>query len=101
MSADVWAGDTQAVETLKGLGAMIKRDGKLPGKPVTEVYAANLKKPDVNKAMDAIRSLKGLRRLDLMNSDVGNDGAKGLSALKELRHLTLYGNSLTDNGRRS
>src|SRR5436190_23375133 len=96
VAAEARGGDAEAVATLQGLKAHVVRDKKLPGEPVTVVYVAALKKEDVKKAMDAIRQLKELRRLLVSNSEIGDEGAKGLGALKELRYLHLYGNRLTD-----
>src|SRR6516162_1488840 len=82
------AEDEKAVQTLKSLKAFIIRDSKQPGMPVIRASVPNLKTGDVKKAMDAVRSLKNLRQLSLMNSHLGDEGAKGLGELKELRHLT-------------
>jgi internalin A len=87
------ADEGEAVKRLARLGGKATRDAKLPGMPVVEVYAANLKKP--LPAMKEIKSFGKLRRLQLMNAQVTDQGLAGISGLKLLTVLGAHGNRLT------
>jgi internalin A len=87
------ADEAEAVKRLERLGGKATKDAKVPGEPVVEVYAANLKKP--LPAMKEIKSFEKLRRLQLMNAQVTDKGLAGISGLKLLTVLGAHGNRLT------
>src|SRR5262245_64351171 len=93
LAGTAMADEAAAVKALEKVGGRATRDTKLPGKPVVEVFAANMKKPAAG--MKAIKSFAKLRRLNLINAQVTDEGLKGISALKELTVLQAYGNKLT------
>src|SRR5262245_11980637 len=93
LAGTLTADEAEAVKKLRKLGVSVKTDKKLPGEPVVEVFAPNLKTPDAG--MTEIKSFAKLRRLTLTNSQVTDDGLRGISALKELVILRAYGNQLT------
>jgi internalin A len=87
------ADEAEAIKGLEMVGGRATKDRKLPGMPVVEVFAANIKTPDAG--MKEIKSFSKLRRVSFMNSRVTDEGLKGISALKELKVLGLYGNQFT------
>src|SRR5688572_21554424 len=85
--------EAEAIKGLEAAGGRATKDKKLPGEPVVEVFAANIKTAD--GGMKEIKSFAKLRRVTFMNSRVTDAGLKGISALKELKVLGLYGNRFT------
>jgi hypothetical protein len=91
------ADEASAVAALKKLGAKIKTDDKLPGKPVVEVDLSGTKVTDAG--LKHLAALKGLWRLDLSGTKVTDAGMKPLTALKGLKELFLANNpKVTDKG---
>src|SRR4051794_7403526 len=82
------ADEAASVKQLERLGGTATKDTKEPGEPVVEVYAANLKKP--LPAMKEIKSFEKLRRLQLMNAQVTDQGLAGISRLKFLTVLGAH-----------
>lgn len=85
-------------------GINCKRDVSLPGKPVVELeihgfFWSECKPEEIPQLTEAIRKLKHLKRIDARCSSATDACLKGLSYLKNLEELNLWGiNRFTEAG---
>jgi internalin A len=92
----------QAIREIERLGGKVKRDDKLPGRPVTEVrFRDGSDFGDDNVSL--LKPLTKLTRLDLTHTDVCGTctpdcGWKELTELKSLRTLILDDTKIGDSG---
>jgi internalin A len=83
-----WADEASAIAALEKVGARIRRDVTLPGKPAVKVILSEEPVKDTDLA--AIASLEHLQTLHLDRTHVTDAGLKHLAGLKQLRDLYLY-----------
>jgi hypothetical protein len=93
---DVQAGEEKVALRFEKLGAVVKRDKKLPGSPVISIILpSNIKDADLKD----IGELKDLTYLQIGGAEgLTDEGLKELVGLKKLESLFLYRTPVTDAG---
>ena len=88
------AQEEKAVQAIEALGGKVKRDEKLPGRPVVEVNLGGTKVTDAG--LKDLKELKGLLHLDLGGTQITDAGLKELKELKGLQTFDLSYTQITD-----
>jgi Leucine-rich repeat (LRR) protein len=83
----------KAIERIQSLGGQIKRDEKLPGRPLTEI---TLRGNAFDGNVPELRFFTNLTKLDLGDTDITDAGLKEVSGLKNLKVLYLRGTKISD-----
>src|SRR5437016_6492091 len=86
----------QAVVAVERLGGTLERDARGAGNAVIAVSLRNTRATDVELSM--LKSLTGLRSLDVAYTSITNAGVERLTSLRSLQELRLRGCQVTDDG---
>jgi Leucine-rich repeat (LRR) protein len=84
--------ESQAIREIERLGGNVKRDDKLPDRPVTAVDFSR------SQRVEELKDLKNLTTLDLSETKITDAGLKELRELKKLASLSLANTQITDTG---
>lgn len=95
-----------------GGGLVVQVDGReqslsasteLPKRPfqITEVALVAKMQSELETGLDQLAGLQALKKLDLMNSKIGDRGINLLKDLPALKHLNLHATQVTDAGMRT
>jgi hypothetical protein len=88
--------EERAVTEVERLGGQVRKDGRLPGMPVTTVILAGGKVTDGE--LQVVKSFPQLRSLDLRELHISDRGLEHLAKLTKLEELNLEGTRITDLG---
>jgi hypothetical protein len=91
-----WGGEAEAVATLGTLGGKLRRDPKVPGKPVVAVDLHESKVTD--EGLAHLKGLTNLLELGLSGTQVSDKGLAHLKGLSNLRWLDLDKTKVTAAG---
>lgn len=89
-------GEERAIAEVERLGGKVRKDGRLPGTPVTAVQLAEGRVTDAE--LQVVKSFPQLRNLDLRRTQVTDKGLAHLERLTKLQELYLDSTRLTDAG---
>ncbi len=88
--------EERAVTEVERLGGQVRKDGRLPGMPVTTVILAGSKVTDGE--LQVVKSFPQLRSLDLRETRISDRGLLQLEKLSKLEELNLERTQITDGG---
>lgn len=88
--------EERAVAEVERLGGEVRRDGKVPGMPVTAVNLAEGRVTDGQ--LEVVKRFPQLRSLDLRKTPITDKGLVHLEKLTKLEELRLDSTPITDSG---
>lgn len=88
--------EERAIEEVERLGGEVRRDGQIPGRPVTTVNLAQSKVTDGE--LQVVKRFPQLRILDLNRTRITDRGLEHLERMTNLRELRLDFTLITDAG---
>ncbi|HEY1343150.1 MAG TPA: hypothetical protein VGF59_37085 [Bryobacteraceae bacterium] len=89
-------GEERAIAEVERLGGKVRKDGQLPGTPVTRVQLTEGRVTDAE--LQVVKSFPQLRSLDLRRTPVTDKGMVHLERLTKLQELYLDSTRITDAG---
>ena len=94
--------ESTAIVAIRKAGGSIERDESVPGNPVVGVTFFDRYRSSASKFGDAdlhlLAEFPQLRRLDLLQTQVTNEGLADLEELRQLAELDLYGTKISSTG---